>query len=183
MEPPIMKPKILDSWTMARMQQPARAYKKFFNSRLIFISMQVILAIVHLLGSQKPFNYTDSNGVEFPAASDTEGVSERYRELLAIQKRKYGEWVMCPSKFEVEPKEPAALNKQTKVFKAGSKANNLTFGMNCHTAWEEFQGTISTKNYQTVIAGTKYPKRSEFRNDDMWNFASTMAEKKRHSQS
>ena len=51
MEPPIMKPKILDSWTMARMQQPARAYKKFFNSRLIFISMQVILAIVHLLGS------------------------------------------------------------------------------------------------------------------------------------
>ena len=33
MEPPIMKPKILDPWTMARMQQPARAYKKFFNSR------------------------------------------------------------------------------------------------------------------------------------------------------
>ena len=55
--------------------------------------------------------------------------------------------------------------------------------MNCHTAWEEFQGEISSKNYQTVIAGTKYPRRSEFGTDDDWNFASTMAEKKRDSQS
>ena len=33
MEPPIMKPKILDPWTMSRVQQPERAYEKFFNSR------------------------------------------------------------------------------------------------------------------------------------------------------
>jgi len=29
-QPPIMKPKILDEWTMVRVQQPERAYKKFF---------------------------------------------------------------------------------------------------------------------------------------------------------
>ena len=28
--PPVMKPKILDEWTMARVQLPERAYKKFF---------------------------------------------------------------------------------------------------------------------------------------------------------
>ena len=27
---PIMKPKILDEWSMVRVQQPERAYKKFF---------------------------------------------------------------------------------------------------------------------------------------------------------
>lgn len=27
---PIMKPKILDEWSMIRIQQPERAYKKFF---------------------------------------------------------------------------------------------------------------------------------------------------------
>ena len=33
MEPPIMKPKILDPWTAARVQQPERAYTKFFASK------------------------------------------------------------------------------------------------------------------------------------------------------
>ena len=33
MEPPIMKPKILDPWTMTRVQQPERAYEKFFASK------------------------------------------------------------------------------------------------------------------------------------------------------
>jgi len=33
MEPPIMKPKILDSWTISRVQMPERAYEKFFASK------------------------------------------------------------------------------------------------------------------------------------------------------
>ena len=33
MEPPIMKPKILDAWTMHRVQMPERAYEKFFASK------------------------------------------------------------------------------------------------------------------------------------------------------
>ena len=33
MEPPIMKPKILDPWTASRVQQPERAYEKFFASK------------------------------------------------------------------------------------------------------------------------------------------------------
>ena len=90
---------------------------------------------------------------------------------------------MCPSKFESEPKEPLALTKKTKIFRAGSVSNKLAFGSSPHTPWEEFQSTISTKAYATVLAGTKYPKRSEFSADKDWNFASTMAEKKRHSQS
>ena len=90
---------------------------------------------------------------------------------------------MCPSKFETEPKEPIALTKKTKIFRAGSISNRLTFGMGQHTPWEEFQSTISTKAYQTVLAGNKYPKRSEYKSDGEWNMASTMAEKKRHSQS
>lgn len=30
MQPPIMKPKILDPWTASRVNQPERAYEKFF---------------------------------------------------------------------------------------------------------------------------------------------------------
>ena len=37
MEPPIMKPKILDPWTAARVQQPERAYEKFFASKWLTI--------------------------------------------------------------------------------------------------------------------------------------------------
>jgi hypothetical protein len=29
-QPPIMKPKMLDPWTMSRVQAPERAFKKFF---------------------------------------------------------------------------------------------------------------------------------------------------------
>ena len=30
MEPPIMKPKVLDAWTASRVNMPKRAYEKFF---------------------------------------------------------------------------------------------------------------------------------------------------------
>lgn len=33
MEPPIMKPKVLDPWTMSRVQMPERGYEKYFFSR------------------------------------------------------------------------------------------------------------------------------------------------------
>ena len=159
-----MKPKMLDPWTMSRVQQPARAYEKFYNS------------------TQKPFNYTGPSS-DFKPASETEGISQHYKEILATQKRKYGEWVMCPSKFEVEPKEPIALKKQSKIFRAGSTSNKLTFGYSQHTPWEEFQSTISTKNYQTVIRGQKYPKRAEFSDDESWLMASAMAERRGKTQS
>jgi len=54
---------------------------------------------------------------------------------------------MCPSRFEIEPKEPIALKKQSKIFRAGSTNNKLTFGYNQHTPWEEFQSTMASKNY------------------------------------
>ena len=80
-----MKPKILDPWTMARVQQPARAYEKFFASKLLFLT----LFIIHFTGGQKPFAFTDKNVEEFGAASEKEGVSTRYAEILAEQKKKY----------------------------------------------------------------------------------------------
>ena len=33
MEPPIMKPKVLDPWTMSRVQMPERGYEKYFFSK------------------------------------------------------------------------------------------------------------------------------------------------------
>ena len=40
MEPPIMKPKILDPWTASRVQQPERAYTKFFASKFQFFDLK-----------------------------------------------------------------------------------------------------------------------------------------------
>ena len=110
MEPPIMKPKILDPWTMARVQQPARAYEKFFASKQNFITLNHSLFIIYSdSGGQRPFAFTDKNSEEFGAASETDGVSTRYAEILAEQKKKYQDWVMCPSKYEPELKEPLCM--------------------------------------------------------------------------
>ena len=37
MQPPIMRPKILDPWTATRVQQPERAYTKFFASKCLIL--------------------------------------------------------------------------------------------------------------------------------------------------
>mmetsp|Transcript_47780 Transcript_47780/g.63119 ORF Transcript_47780/g.63119 Transcript_47780/m.63119 type:complete len:116 (+) Transcript_47780:291-638(+) len=115
-----MKPKILDPWTASRVQQPERAYTKFFASR------------------QKPFAFTDNNLENFGAPSEKDGMSTRYTELLAEQKKKYREWVLQPSKFEPEAKEPLCMTRRTKMFKAGSIEGTGKFGFGSHTPWEEF---------------------------------------------
>ena len=98
-------------------------------------------------------------------------MSTRYIEILAEQKKKYQDWVMCPSKYEPEPREPLCMGRRTKSFKAGSIEGTGRFGYGTHTPWEEFQSTISSRSYQKVISGTAYPKRTEFSSDDHWNKA------------
>merc|ERR1740117_1001342 len=55
---PIMKPKLLDPWTLGRVQAPEKASTKFFFS------------------DQEPFTYTSSRGDEFGASTD-ETLSKR----------------------------------------------------------------------------------------------------------
>ena len=92
MEPPIMKPKILDPWTAARVQQPERAYTKFFASNVsfqlsyhthTFHSLLLILISPVFLGGQKPFAFTDKRVSEFGPSNEKEGISQRYAEILA----------------------------------------------------------------------------------------------------
>ena len=102
---------------------------------------------VFRIGGQKPFAFTDNKLLEFGAASESEGVSTRYAEILAEQKKKYQDWVMCPSKYQPEPKEPLCMSRRTKSFKAGSIEGTGRFGFGTHTPWEEFQNTIATPKY------------------------------------
>ena len=112
-------------------------------------------------------------------------MSAKYIEFLKDRKKKYTEWVMCPSKFETEPKEPLCMQRQTKVFRAGGSVGGRgEFGNNTHTAWEEFQNTISKSNYQSVIEGSMFPKRKEYgENDDQWKMALTNVENKTKAKS
>ena len=89
-------------------------------------------------GGQKPFAFTDNRTVEFGAPSEKEGLSTRYAEILQEQKKKYRDWVMCPSKYEPEAKEPLCMGRRTKSFKAGSIEGTGKFGYGTHTPWEEF---------------------------------------------
>ena len=59
-------------------------------------------------------------------------------DTMKERKRKFTEWVECASKFETEPKEPLCMQRQTKVFRAGSIGGMGTFGHSAHTTWEEF---------------------------------------------
>ena len=87
MEPPIMKPKILDPWTASRVQQPERAYTKFFASKFQFFHRResaITFVFASLfIGGQKPFAFTDKRMTDFGDPSETEGVSTRYAEILA----------------------------------------------------------------------------------------------------
>jgi hypothetical protein len=57
-----MKPKILDEWAMMRIQQPERAYKKFFFRKYSpFINFNCLV-------DQKPFGYTSNHFYEFKDA-------------------------------------------------------------------------------------------------------------------
>lgn len=69
-----MKPKLLDPWTLGRVQAPEKASAKFF-----FLD-------------QKPFTYTGTHGNEFKDPSD-DILSKRQKEILDEQRKKYTEWV------------------------------------------------------------------------------------------
>ena len=91
-----------------------------------------------LLGGQAPFAFTDKTALEFGNPADNTGMSTRQIEILAEQKKKYKDWVMCPSKYEPEAKEPLCMSRKTKCFKAGSIEGSGRFGYGTHTPWEEF---------------------------------------------
>ena len=99
---------------------------------------QLILISFSFLGGQKPFAFTDKRVSEFGPSSEKDGISQRYAEILAEQKKKYQDWVMCPSKYEPELKEPLCMSRRTKIFNAGSIEGTGRFGYGAHTPWEEF---------------------------------------------
>ena len=90
------------------------------------------------IGSQKPFAFTDSHLHDCGAPSEKEGMSERYIEILAEQKKKYRDWVLRPSNYEPELKEPLCMSRKTYKFNAGSIDGTGRFGYGTHTPWEEF---------------------------------------------
>lgn len=75
---------------------------------------------------------------EFGQPSEKDGMSKRYIEILAEQKKKYRNWVLRPSQYEPEPKEPLCMSRKTLVFRAGSVDGTGKFGFGMHTPWEEF---------------------------------------------
>lgn len=130
---------------MKRVQMPERAYKKFFfcNSSNLFISTIV---------KQKPFSYGASHGREF-GIPDEKMLSEHYREVLQVQKNKYIDYVERPSKYEPEPTEPLCMQHMSKYYK--HDPINKPFGYSTHTSWEQFQHTIRSEPYQTVLSSGK----------------------------
>ena len=114
---PIMKPKLLDPWTLSRVQAPEKASTKFFFT------------------GQDPFTYTGNKSREFPAPDD-QTLSIRQREILTDQRKKYKDWVSRPSKYRADPKQPLCFERETKYMKTDK--NNRTFGFNTHTSWENF---------------------------------------------
>jgi hypothetical protein len=79
-QPPVMKPKILDEWTLSRVQAPERAFKKFFFRKLGGLVTSIV--------KQKPFQYTNSKTEEFGAGGE-EALSTHYRDYLQDQKKKF----------------------------------------------------------------------------------------------
>ena len=62
------------------------------------------------------------------------------------------------------------MSRELKVFRAGGTTVGF-FGHGTHTPWEEFQHTITSKNYRTVMEGTKYPGIVKPKKFDEANYA------------
>jgi hypothetical protein len=86
-------------------------------------------------------------------------MSKHAIEFFQNQQKEFTKWVECPSKFEKKTEEPAVLAKQTKLFLAGSKVDGR-FGDDPHTAWSEYQKTMSRPQYKQIMSNTLYPKRA-----------------------
>jgi len=71
------------------------------------------------------------------APEGKEHLTSRYAEILDQQKKRYTEFVECPSRFEPEPVEPLCMSRVTRKFNAGGKSSGI-FADGTHTAWEEF---------------------------------------------
>jgi hypothetical protein len=74
-----MKPKLLDPWTLGRVQAPEKASTKFFFSKYFncqYFDLNLNLTFFIKLGDQEPFTYTSSRGDEFGASTD-ETLSKR----------------------------------------------------------------------------------------------------------
>lgn len=72
-----------------------------------------------------------------------------------------------PSKFEKEPQEPPVTAREQKYFRVGLGQGE--FKDNTHVPWETFQQEMRTKSYRDTIFGTRYPKRKDFTNDQLWH--------------
>ena len=120
-----MKPKMLDPWTMSRVQQPVKAYEQYFFK------------------DQPSFNFTNIHGKDFPLTD--EGLPPRYKEWLDGHREKTQEWVESPSHFVKEEPEPLALSREVKCFRTG--VTEGTFKDQSHVAWEAFQKTMKTNAY------------------------------------
>ena len=94
--PPIMKPKMLDPWTMDRVQKPERAYEKYFFK------------------DEPPFGYTPSHGRLFGKPSENSH-PEHFREFLKKREKDFIEWTECPSKFETPRSVPRAFDRINKA--------------------------------------------------------------------
>ena len=149
MQPAIMKPKMLDPWTAGRVQQPVRAYEKYF-----FLD-------------KAPFQYTASHGRECGVPPKA-GLPDGYKEYLKKREKEFIEWTECPSKHEKDKDEPHVQDKinSAKFFRAGLTEGEFKDGK--HVPWEAFQKTMKTRNYEAAITGTMYPKRTDHKNDQMW---------------
>ena len=100
--------------------------------------------------AQKPFKNTISHTREF-GSPDESMLGEHMQEILHERKKQYIDFVERPSNYEEEPTEPLCMKRTTKFFKF--EPNNRQFGDSSHTAWETFQSTMRSPNYQTVIRG------------------------------
>ena len=71
-----------------------------------------------------------------------------------------------PSKFAPPQKEPLCFEREIKFFR--NDKNNYEFGNSSHTAWEKFQKTVRSPDYQRVITGRKYRELTPINGD--WSF-------------
>lgn len=101
-----MKPKILDPWTLSRVQMPERGFEKQFVSKCLHYSLMSLRQ-----ETQPPFNYVRTRAEEFRKLSVKEGMGQHMKDYLAGQQKDFTRWVECPSHFWKEPSEPVGLQR------------------------------------------------------------------------
>ena len=149
---PVLRPNLLDQWTMARIQMPERGYEKFTFSKLLRLNFK---------GDKPIFKPAPTTASEFGEPSLDLLNEEKREKVIKLIKSGFPEG---RQKNRPPPSDEAVPQflKHTKMFLPVFKATDVQtkhFGFPKHNTWDQFINTVRSTKSELASCKIQVKKR------------------------